>query len=141
MTIYEESYKASDLAKGKMNEVFATAYELPQTINHKSFGQFELAKGYFLDGICWVLTNMCHGRLILWHDEEHNSFGWVKPDCFLVEENEKAALAKKIQNDYGEVSEELEKGLNNLHGPIYGSRIEAIDAMICTLFEPERSMF
>ena len=53
----------------------------------------------------------------------------------------KAALAKKIQNDYGEVSEELEKGLNNLHGPIYGSRIEAIDAMICTLFEPERSMF
>lgn len=141
MTIYEDAYKASDLAKGKMNEVFTASYDSPQLINHKSFGQFELVKDFTLDGICWVLTNLCGGRLMLWHDDDHNSFGWVPPESFLIENKEKAAMAMTIKNDTGDINENLEKGLKELAGPIFGSRVEAIDEMICVLFDPERRLF
>tara|TARA_R110000851_G_scaffold237648_1_gene390490 strand:+ start:247 stop:633 length:387 start_codon:yes stop_codon:yes gene_type:complete len=124
-------YKASDLSKGKMNEVFKEAYADSLVITHKSFGDYELVHSGMIDGLSFAVCHMINGHLVL--DSVEGGFSWVEPMEYLGSDQHIAALAINYQHDLIPLSDDTESAVMSRLGIVYDTRIQAIDSMIANI--------
>ncbi len=128
-------YKASDLAKGKMNEVFKQAYIEPVELNHKSFGKFELMNSIHIDGLATVAMNILCGHVVLC--EVEGGYSWLEPhDAAQTNDTNKeiAQLAVSIQDDKHSITETGIELISPFIGKAFNTKLEAIDTMLAAFY-------
>tara|TARA_R110000851_G_C12720906_1_gene528472 strand:- start:51 stop:455 length:405 start_codon:yes stop_codon:yes gene_type:complete len=63
------TFTASDMAKGRMNEVFRTAMYVPVKLKHRSFGDMHLINDEWTSGIIRVFNNFGAPIMITQHNK------------------------------------------------------------------------
>lgn len=128
-------FKASDLAKGKMNEVFKAAYSESVEISHKSFGKFEMINTMALDGLATVAMNILCGHVVLCSVD--GGYAWLEPhDAALTSKvnSEIAQLAVSIQDDKHSITEHGIDLISPFIGKVFKTKFEAIDCMLAAFY-------
>jgi len=128
-------FKASDLAKGKMNEVFKAAFNEPVEISHKSFGNFEMINSMALDGLATVAMNILCGHVVLC--SVNGGYSWLEPHDAAItskENSELAKLAVLIQDDKYSINETGIELISPFIGQVFNTKIEAIDSILAAFY-------
>ncbi len=128
-------FKASDLAKGKMNKVFKSAYSEPVEISHKSFGKFEMINTMALDGLATVAMNILCGHVVLCSVD--GGYAWLEPhDAAKTNDINKeiSQLAALIQDDKHSITETGIELISPFIGKVFNTKIEAIDCMLAAFY-------